>query len=119
MFEPEEIHEDHPYVIGSVAAIFFENPSNFYKVMLIKIQETNTDFLEKEIVVTGSFGQIQEEELYRFVGKFVEHPRYGRQFQVDSYRQEKTNSKNGTILYLSSDKFPGIGKKTATEIVNN
>src|SRR5699024_6090498 len=72
---------------------------------------------EKEIVVTGSFGQIQEEELYRFVGKFVEHPRYGRQFQVDSYRQEKPNSKNGTILYLSSDKFPGIGKKTATAIV--
>ena len=24
--------------------------------------DTNTDYLEKEIVVTGSFGQVQEEE---------------------------------------------------------
>ena len=105
------------YVVGQVQAIFFENPSNFYKVLLVKISDTNTDFLEKEIVTTGSFGQIQEEESYRFFGHFVDHPRYGRQFQVDNYQQERPTSANGVVNYLSSEKFPGIGKRTAEKIV--
>ncbi|MHC5230004.1 SF1B family DNA helicase RecD2 [Enterococcus sp. LJL99] len=105
------------YVVGQVQAIFFENPSNFYKVLLVKISDTNTDFLEKEIVTTGSFGQIQEEESYRFFGHFVDHPRYGRQFQVDNYQQERPTSASGVVNYLSSEKFPGIGKRTAEKIV--
>jgi exodeoxyribonuclease V alpha subunit len=114
LFQSEE---EKQYIVGHVQAIFFQNPSNFYKVLLIKITDTNTDYLEKEIVTTGSFGQIQEEELYRFYGKFVDHPRYGRQFQVDSYQQERPTSANGVVNYLSSEKFPGIGKRTAEKIV--
>ena len=32
----------------------------------------------KEIVATGSFGDIQENEVYRFYGELVDHPKYGR-----------------------------------------
>ncbi|MGX7243523.1 SF1B family DNA helicase RecD2 [Enterococcus quebecensis] len=109
--------EEKEYVVGQVQAIFFQNPSNFYKVLLVKITDTNTDYLEKEIVTTGSFGQIQEEEVYRFFGHFVDHPRYGKQFQVDSYQQERPTSASGVVNYLSSEKFPGIGKRTAEKIV--
>lgn len=109
--------EGKKYVVGQVQAIFFQNPSNFYKVLLVKIMDTNTDYLEKEIVTTGSFGQIQEEESYRFFGKFVDHPRYGKQFQVDRYQQERPTSASGVVNYLSSEKFPGIGKRTAERIV--
>ena len=80
--------EEKAFIVGTVQAIFFENPSNFYKVVLVNVTDTNTDYLEKEIVVTGSFGQVQEEEPYRFFGHFVDHPRYGRQFQVDSYQKK-------------------------------
>ncbi|EOH99371.1 RecD/TraA family helicase [Enterococcus haemoperoxidus ATCC BAA-382] len=109
--------DEKEYVVGQVQAIFFQNPSNFYKVLLVKITDTNTDYLEKEIVTTGSFGQIQEEEIYRFFGHFVDHPRYGKQFQVDSYQQERPTSASGVVNYLSSEKFPGIGKRTAEKIV--
>ena len=109
--------EEKAFIVGTVQAIFFENPSNFYKVVLVNVTDTNTDYLEKEIVVTGSFGQVQEEEPYRFFGHFVDHPRYGRQFQVDSYQQERPTSASGVVNYLSSDKFPGIGKRTAEKIV--
>lgn len=105
------------FITGKVAAIFFQNPTNFYKVVLVKVVSTNTAYKEKEIVVTGSFGDIQEEEVYRFQGDFVEHPRYGQQFQVETYQQDKPTSETGLIAYLSSDKFPGIGKKTAENIV--
>ncbi len=105
------------YLVGQIQAVFYENPANFYKVLLVKILETNTGFDENEIVVTGTFGQIQEEEQYRFVGRFVTHAKYGKQFQSERYQQEKPTSASGVIAYLSSDKFPGIGKKTAGNIV--
>ncbi len=95
----------------------FQNPSNFYKVLLVRLTETTADYREKEIVVTGSFGEIQENELYRFYGELVDHPKYGRQLKVERYEQEKPTTVNGIVGYLSSEKFPGIGKKTAEKIV--
>jgi exodeoxyribonuclease V alpha subunit len=109
--------EEQLYIVGTLKAIFFQNPSNFYKVLLIKVSETNSDYLEQEIVVTGSFGDMQEDEDYRFFGHFVDHPRYGKQFLVESYEQAHPTSANGLINYLSSEKFPGIGKKTAEKII--
>jgi len=106
------------YIIGKIAAVFFRNPNNFYKVLLVKISETNMDYNDKEIVVTGSFGDIQEEELYRFFGEPVVHPKYGEQFKARAYQKEQPTSENGLIHYLSSDSFPGIGQKTAEKIVD-
>ena len=104
--------------MGQVVTTFFENATNFYKVLLVNVKETNTSYTAQEIVVTGTFGQIQEDELYRFYGDIVKHPRYGEQLKVDSYQQDKPTSASGMINYLSSDKFPGIGKKTAENIVD-
>jgi exodeoxyribonuclease V alpha subunit len=112
-----KLFEDKKMVIGVVKAIFFQNPSNFYKVILIKVTDSNTDYKEKELVITGSFGQIQEEESYRFYGEFTDHPRYGKQFQAETYEQDRPTSAQGVINYLSSDKFKGIGKRTAQTIV--
>ncbi|AQP54169.1 exodeoxyribonuclease V subunit alpha [Vagococcus penaei] len=110
--------EEKKYLIGQIQAIFYENATNFYKVMLVNVKDTNTNYTAQEIVVTGTFGQIQEEELYRFYGDIVTHPKYGEQLKVDSYEQEKPSSSAGIIAYLSSAKFTGIGKKTAETIVD-
>lgn len=106
------------YMVGQIETIFFESATNFYKVMLINITETNTDFPDTQIVVTGTFGQIREEESYRFVGNIIQHPKYGEQFQVTHYQQDKPSSSSGLIHYLSSDQFPGIGPKTAKGIID-
>ena len=45
---------DKTYVTGSIEAIFFSNPSNFYKVLLIEIDETNAEYDDFEIVVNGT-----------------------------------------------------------------
>lgn len=106
-----------PFVVGQVVAIFYQNPTNFYKVILVRVVETDSNFKEKEIVVTGSFGQIQEEEIYRFYGKLTDHPKFGVQFTASRYSPERPTSAAGIVNYLSSEKFPGIGKKTAENIV--
>lgn len=109
--------DQQPYVIGKVSAIFFKNPTNFYQVVLIKVSETSFDWPEDDIVVTGSFGDLKEEETYQFFGQLINHPKYGRQFQAANYQLNKPTTAAGLINYLSSEKFKGIGEKTAQKIV--
>ncbi|KJW12278.1 ATP-dependent RecD-like DNA helicase [Levilactobacillus spicheri] len=106
------------YVVGTVSAVFFASNDSFYKVMLVKISETSLDWHEDEIVVTGNFADIKDDVTYRFTGKRVEHPKYGVQFQADNYQNETPTSRSGVIAYLSGEDFPGLGKKTATKIVD-
>ena len=108
---------EKPFVIGKVVTTFFEGADSFYKVLLVKVEKTNTDWTEEEIVVTGNFADIAEETSYRFVGKLVDHPRYGKQFQADNYERASQSSPEGLIKYLASDDFPGIGQKTAQKVV--
>jgi exodeoxyribonuclease V alpha subunit len=111
------MEEEQLYIVGEMKVIFFENASNFYKVMLVDVIESNLPQKKDEIVVTGSFGQVTEDTVYRFFGTVVEHPKYGVQFQATSYQQEKPTSKNGLISFLAGERFPGIGKRTAEKIV--
>nr|WP_225352536.1 ATP-dependent RecD-like DNA helicase [Lacticaseibacillus nasuensis] len=85
---------------------------------MLEITATNLVWPESEIVVTGNFGDIKEDETYVFTGKLINHPKYGEQFAADNYHSERPTSKVGLVNYLSSDKFPGIGPKTAQKIVD-
>ncbi|MCK8607305.1 SF1B family DNA helicase RecD2 [Apilactobacillus ozensis] len=105
------------YVEGKVSTIFFESNDSFYKVILVQVVNTNIEWHEDEMVITGSFGEIIEGNEYKFFGKIVNHPKYGKQFQAHNYENNTPTSENGLIAYLSSDKFPGIGKKTAQNVV--
>ncbi|SFB86024.1 exodeoxyribonuclease V alpha subunit [Alkalibacterium subtropicum] len=110
--------ESEDYISGEIAAIYFSSPSNYYKVMLIKIDSTNTEVDEPQTVVTGNFGQIQEGDSYKFIGKWTDHPKYGLQFQSSKYVKEKPSTEEAIITYLSSPRFRGIGKKSAQKIVD-
>jgi len=109
---------EKPYFVGTVKAIFFENPENLYKIFTIKVKKTNTDWDAGDIVVTGSFGEISEEEEYRFEGQIIDHPKYGKQFQATTYKQSRPSGRKELIGFFSSDEFPGIGKKKAERIVD-
>lgn len=112
------INEEESSITGKVLSIFFQNNTNYYKVLLVQIADTeNMDFNEKEIVVTGHFGQIQEDFTYRFFGDLTNHAKYGVQFNVQRYEEEKPKDESALIDYFSSDKFPGIGKVTAKKVV--
>lgn len=106
------------FVSGEVLAIFFSNPSNFYKVILIEVDETNGEYAEDEIVITGNFGRIQEGASYQFYGSFTNHPKYGVQFKADRYETAQPSSSESIINYLSGPQFKGVGKKTAEKIVD-
>lgn len=107
-----------PYVVGKVSTTFFASPDSFYKVLLVAVSETNMEWREPEIVVTGNFADIAEETNYRFFGKLVDHPKYGKQFQATNYQNDTPTSKAGLVSYLSSNEFKGVGQKTAERVVD-
>ena len=106
------------FFIGQEQSEIFTSPDSFFKVLIVSVEEANFDWHELEITVTGSFGDLSDDQTYRFEGKIVEHPRYGQQFQATSYHVNRPTSKDGLVDFLSGKQFTGIGKKTAEKIVD-
>ncbi|WP_242258903.1 ATP-dependent RecD-like DNA helicase [Streptococcus thoraltensis] len=104
------------YFSGTIDRIIFENASNFFKILLLEIDDTNSDFDDFEIIITGTIGDVIEGETYTFWGELVQHPKYGQQLKADRYERAKPTA-SGLIKYFSSEHFKGIGRKTAEKIV--
>ncbi|WP_058307295.1 SF1B family DNA helicase RecD2 [Gracilibacillus massiliensis] len=115
--ETGQIVEQKNFIKGEMIHTIFENKQEHFSIAKIKILETNQKFDEDEVVVKGYFRRLDPGETYEFYGRVVDHKRFGRQFQVDSYQRFLPESKEGVIAYLSSELFPGVGKKTAERIV--
>ena len=106
------------YFTGTIERIIFENISNFYRILLLEIEDTNAeDFDDFEIIVTGTMADVIEGEEYTFWGQIVQHSKYGEQLQISRYERAKPTSK-GLVKYFSSSHFKGIGLKTAQKIVD-
>ena len=105
------------YFSGTIERIIFENPSNFFRILLLDIDDTDAEFDNFEIIVTGTMADIMEGQDYTFWGTIVQHPKYGEQLKVTRYKRAKPTSK-GLVKYFASDHFKGIGMKTAQKIVD-
>ncbi len=98
---------------GKFTFILFRNEENFYTAAKFTLNETKS----RVISVTGIIPEIVVGEDYQLKGTYVEHPRYGVQFKIDTVIKMLPSQKDGIIKYLSGPLYPGIGKKTATRIV--
>ena len=105
------------YFSGTIDRVIFENTSNFFKIILLEIDDTDSDFDDFEIIVTGTLADVIEGENYTFWGELTQHPKYGQQLKVEKYQRAKPSSA-GLIKYFSSQHFKGIGKKTAEKIIH-
>lgn len=108
---------DMMFVKGKYERKIYRNDENGFTVGIISIKETD---LEKEdnIIFTGYFPEIIEQEMYFMEGEIIDHSKYGEQLSVKNYEKLKIETKEKLIEYLSSDLFPGIGKKIAKKIVD-
>lgn len=99
---------------GKFTYILYHNETSYYTVGKFLIN----DDLEKQITVTGMMPEVQVDILYNIYGKYIEHPKYGMQFQIETYEKPLPNDKGAVVQYLSSIQFEGIGRKTAERIVD-
>ena len=100
-------------IYGSIDSYVYKSDDSLYKVAKIITKD------KKEVIIVGSFIELEEGLEYEFVGSFVEHSKYGKQFKIESYTRTNSFSKEGLISYLSSDKFFGIGPRMAKYIVED
>ena len=103
---------------GLIDGVLYENPSSLFKIISVKVTKKNFDWDDSTIIVTGSIGELSLDERYEFTGELVAHPKYGRQFQADSYHLVRPDSESSLVNYFASSQFKGIGKATAQKIVD-
>ncbi|CAM3972109.1 SF1B family DNA helicase RecD2 [Alkalicoccus chagannorensis] len=113
------VEETTPYIKGELLHLIYHQEDSLYTVAKIKKQAASFEWKEKEMVVVGLMAKPEQDITYIFYGSLQEHPRFGKQFRFDTYEKKKPDTKHGLELYFSSDRFPGIGRKTAEKIVDH
>lgn len=103
---------------GKYERKIFRSEDTGFTVGIIKVTESS-EKIEEKLTFTGYFPDIIEGELYNMTGEIVEHNKYGLQLSVKQYEKEKLESSEKLIQYLSSDMFPGIGKRIAKKLVDH
>ena len=104
--------EEKTIITGTINNYIYESDESLYKVCELVLDD------DSEVIIVGSFPRLDEGLSYEFVGSYREHPKYGKQFFVESYSKSDSLTKSGLLNYLSSGKFYGIGPKIAENIIN-
>lgn len=100
-----------PSLRGTVERLTFQNPENGYTVARVVAERGDA------VVVVGTLPGVQEGDALELSGRWVEHPRFGRQFQATAHRVVLPSSQEGLRRYLASGRIAGIGEALAARIV--
>lgn len=104
--------DDFQSIQGKFKRIIYRHDSNGFTVAKFTLYELD----EKDITVTGYLPMLDQDVLYNLQGVYKEHPKYGMQFQIESFSRVLASDEDSVIRYLSGPMFPGIGKKFAKTI---
>ena len=97
---------------GILERIVYEHPDTGYTVGRLSAR----DYAEL-ITVVGNLASINPGESLLLRGKWVDNPKYGRQFQIEKYETILPANVIGLRKYLGSGLIKGIGPKMAALIV--
>jgi len=98
-------------IIGKIINIIFKNDENNYRIFVVSNESSR-------YTLCGYLPQLDEGLAYEFETEEVNHPKYGLQYKVLTYKIYQDKSKESIISYLSSSLFPGIGYIAAEAIYN-
>jgi exodeoxyribonuclease V alpha subunit len=107
------------WIKGSLVQEIFYNEENQYGVFLMRVTDTTEKLDTDEVVIVGNMIRPHPDETVIVHGEWIEHSRYGRQYQVRHMKKELPRTKEAVAKYLASGLFPGVGKKTAEKIVEH
>lgn len=97
-------------ISGYVDHMIYRNKENGYTVLVLVCDE-------EELTCVGVFSDIAEGENIEAQGEFTEHPTYGRQFAVKSFKEKAPEDEVAIERYLGSGAIKGIGIALAARIV--
>ncbi|NIQ95103.1 MAG: ATP-dependent RecD-like DNA helicase, partial [Desulfuromonadales bacterium] len=71
------------------------------------------------VTVIGNLPEVAPGEYLKLHGEWVDHPKHGRQFKVETIEQAYPATLEGVKRYLGSGLLSGIGPKLAERIVDH
>lgn len=95
---------------GKVATIIYKNEINSWTVILLK---TDKDY----ITAVGQTQDLEVGDTIEFDGVESDHKVYGSQFKFETYKKILPRSSHALAQYIA-DNIKGIGKKTASNIID-
>ncbi len=95
---------------GYVEHIIYQNQENGYTVLVLACED-------EEITCVGPCKGLTEGENLEATGEYIEHPVYGSQFKITSYRVVAPSDAISVERYLASGAVKGIGAALAKRIV--
>jgi len=96
---------------GVISNILFSNEENGWCVVRLEPED------QPPLTAIGPLLGIRKGDELRLSGRWVDHPRYGRQFEAESYVQVEPSTIEGLRRYLGSGKIKGLGPKRAELVV--
>ena len=98
---------------GVLERITYANEQTGYTIARVATERTGAELL----TVVGPLLGAQVGESLRLTGRWATHPKYGRQFQADSYTTMLPATIQGIRRYLGSGLIKGIGPMMAERMV--
>ncbi len=99
---------------GTVERIVFAAPDGGYTVARLR-EEGKRDVT----TIVGKLVELKEGEVLRLEGRWADHRKFGRQFEVERYEVATPTSAMGIERYLASGLVHGIGKELAKRLVRH
>ena len=97
---------------GFVYRTIYTNTQNTYCVFVIK------DYNDEYITCTGRMEAPKEGEDLELKGRYVEHEKYGHQFDVASVEKLKPDNLGAARIYLANLGVKGLGEKSIEKIID-
>ncbi len=98
---------------GTLRHVIYSNPDNAWTVARFDVVDG------RRVTVTGALLGLQSGERLRLDGHWVDHPRYGPQFEVSSWVVVHPTTVNGIRKFLGSGRIKGIGPRFAERLVEH
>ena len=102
---------------GTLERIVYHNEENGWTVFRLRMEER-----EDPVSVVGSMGSPQPGVRLRLKGRWISHPKFGRQIQMASWIEERpaTSGTSGTGLPTETGLHrPELGQRAATGDFHN
>jgi exodeoxyribonuclease V alpha subunit len=102
---------DRDVAIGRVARILFTNEENGWCVVRLQPDDAPA------MTAIGPLLGVRQGDELRLSGRWINHAKYGEQFEAESYVQVAPSTLEGIRRFLGSGKVRGLGKKRAAQVV--
>ena len=97
-------------ITGYIDHIIFRNEENGYTVLVMTAED-------EEITCVGNLQAISQGETVEALGRYVEHPTYGKQFLISSFETKVPEDAVAMERYLGSGAIKGVGTALAARFV--